>query len=320
MDYLKYAHHTISTEMRAIEKLDLSLNDTFNQACHLLHHTQGKIIVIGMGKSGHIGHKIAATLASTGSPAFFVHPAEASHGDLGMIGPSDVVLAISNSGSTEEIISILPRIKRLGVCLIAMTGNANSVLAQAANLHLLIPKSEEACPLGLAPTSSTTVTLVLGDALAVALLTAKGFTEQDFAHAHPGGNLGKRLLVSVQDLMTQGTKIPIVQPTDSVAKAILEMSQKSLGMTTICHPAKHLLGIFTDGDLRRAFKVGVDLKTTPVCNMMTNNPLSIQPDHMAVKALQIMQERKITTLVVTDTDQNVEGVIHLHQLLDAGIV
>jgi arabinose-5-phosphate isomerase len=273
-----------------------------------------------MGKSGHIGSKIAATLASTGSPAFFVHPGEASHGDLGMITGPDVVLAISNSGETRELITILPMIKRLGVKLISMTGSPNSTLAKVADVNLDVSVTEEACPLNLAPTASTTATLAFGDALAVALLEARGFTEEDFARSHPSGSLGRRLLLRVGDLMHTGEGIPRIPAEGPLSEGLLEMTRKGLGMTTVFDERNQLVGVFTDGDLRRAIDESLDLLTTLMRDVMTPRGRTIQPDLLAAEAVRMMQTYKITSLLVVDEKDQLVGVLHIHDLLRAGVM
>lgn len=317
-DLLALAKAVIDTEIAALSALPERLDDDFLHACEAVLACKGRVIVTGMGKSGHIGNKIAATLASTGTPAFFLHPGEASHGDLGMIVNGDVIIALSNSGTSEEILSILPVIRRLNVCIIAMTGNPNSALAEAADFHIYTGADKEACPLGLAPTSSTTAALVMGDALAVALLEARGFTAEDFARSHPGGRLGKRLLVHVRDIMHTGDDIPQVQPGVRLQQAILEMTRKKLGMTAITDDSGKLLGIFTDGDLRRSFEKGLGLQEQPVSAFMTPNFHSIDGNSLAVEALNLMQEHAITVLPVVQ-DGRVTGIIHMHDLLRAGI-
>jgi arabinose-5-phosphate isomerase len=276
-------------------------------------------MVTGMGKSGHIARKIAATLASTGTPAHFVHPAEASHGDMGMITAQDAVIALSNSGEVGEIITLLPLLKRIGLPLISMTGNAESTLARASEAHLNTGVATEACPLDLAPTSSTTTALVMGDALAIALLEARGFTAEDFAFSHPGGTLGKKLLLKVDDIMHRGARIPRVAPDTTVAQALLEISDKGLGMTTVVDPKGSLAGIFTDGDLRRALDERIDINTVPIAQRMTPSPRSITPGMLAAEALHLMEEHKITSLVVVDDNDAPLGVVHLMALLQAGI-
>lgn len=315
------ASAVIETEAEAVRHLKTRINDAFYQACEYMLDCQGRIVVTGMGKSGHIGGKIAATLASTGTPAFFVHPGEASHGDLGMITEQDVVLALSNSGETDEILTILPLIKRLGVPLIALTGNPTSRLAEEADVHLDISVDKEACPLGLAPTSSTTATLVMGDALAVSLLESRGFTANDFALSHPGGRLGKRLLLHVQDIMHTGEDIPRVSETASLSEALVEMTQKGLGMTVIINPEDQVIGVFTDGDLRRVLDHGeVNVRELSIAECMTRNPKSIHPDQLAAEALQLMDSKRINALPVVDKQQCLLGAINMHDLLRAGVV
>lgn len=310
----------IDIEAKAIEALKNCIGQAFVNACRLLLSCEGRIIVIGMGKSGHIGHKIAATLASTGSPAFFVHPGEASHGDLGMITEKDVVLALSNSGETDEIILILPLIKRLHAPLVVLTGNLNSTLGHAATVALDVSVAQEACPLGLAPTSSTTAALVMGDALAIALLQAKGFTVEDFALSHPAGTLGRRLLLRIEDIMRVGSKIPCVKKEVSLSTALLEMTQKGMGMTTIVSDQNQLIGVFTDGDLRRAIDKGVDVHTTPMDEIMTPNCKTVPLGTLAAQALDLMENHKITTLVVVDEQESMVGIVHMHDLLQARVV
>lgn len=272
-----------------------------------------------MGKSGHIGSKIAATLASTGSPAFFVHPGEASHGDLGMITPQDVLLALSYSGETAEISSLLPIIKRQGVPLVALTGRPDSTLATAANVHLDVSVAKEACPLNLAPTASSTATLAMGDALAVALLDARGFTAEDFARSHPGGSLGRRLLVHVGDIMRTGTALPVVPLEASLSAALLEITSKGMGMTAITETENRIAGIYTDGDLRRSFEKGVDVHTTDVIDVMSKHPQTIKPDALAAEALALMQERKINAVLVSKDGVHLDGALNMHDLLTAGV-
>ncbi len=317
-DLLTLAKAVIDTEIAALAALPSRLDDDFLHACEAILACRGRVIVTGMGKSGHIGNKIAATLASTGTPAFFLHPGEASHGDLGMIVNGDVIIALSNSGTSAEILAILPVIRRLDVCIIAMTGNPHSPMAEAADFHINIGVDKEACPLGLAPTSSTTATLVMGDALAVALLEARGFTANDFARSHPGGRLGKRLLVHVRDIMHTGADIPQVRPDASLQQAILEMTRKKLGMTAITTDTGELLGLFTDGDLRRSFEKGQRLHEQPISALMTTPFRSIDAHSLAVDALNLMQEHAITVLPVVQDDA-VIGIIHMHDLLRAGI-
>ena len=310
----------IQTETEAIATLANRIDQAFVHACELMLKCEGRIVVIGMGKSGHIGGKIAATLASTGSPAFFVHPGEASHGDLGMITTKDVVLALSNSGETEEIITILPLIKRLSIPLITLTGNKTSTLAQAATVNIDVSVEKEACPLGLAPTSSTTAALVMGDALAIALLEAKGFSAEDFARSHPKGRLGRRLLLLVSDIMHTGEKIPIVPPTATLRDALVEMTHKGLGMTAIVDNTLKIHGIFTDGDLRRALDKKCDIHSTIITDVMTAHCKTVVADCLAVEALSLMQSHKITALLIVDKKQTLVGVLHIHDILRAGVV
>lgn len=310
----------IETELAAIQALTSRIDDSFVKACELILACEGRVVVIGMGKSGHIGNKIAATLASTGTPAFFVHPGEASHGDLGMITPKDVVIALSNSGETGEILTILPIIKRLSVPLISITGKASSTLATEADINLDASIEKEACPLGLAPTSSTTVALVLGDALAVALLDARGFTEQDFALSHPGGSLGRRLLLHVKDIMHTGEDIPMVNEDASLRDALFEITRKNLGMTAIVNQQQKLIGIYTDGDLRRTLDKNIDVHSALVKDVMTVNCKTIPQSILAAEALTIMQANKINAMLVVDDDNSLIGALNMHDLLRAGVV
>jgi len=310
----------IQTETKAVAKLAERIDEQFIRACRLLLACKGRVVVTGMGKSGHIAGKIAATLASTGTPAFFVHPGEASHGDLGMITRQDVVLALSNSGETEEILTILPIIKRLGVPLIAMTGNTGSALAKFASVHLDVAVEQEACPLGLAPTASTTAALVMGDALAVSLLQSKGFTRDDFALSHPGGSLGRRLLLQVSDIMHRGAEVPMVADSVTVSKALLEMTEKKLGMTAVVDQSRRVAGIFTDGDLRRMLEKNLDVHVTRVASVMTCPGTVITSGILAAEAMQIMEAKKINALLVVDENRRLEGALNMHDLLRAGIV
>ncbi|HAJ92062.1 MAG TPA: D-arabinose 5-phosphate isomerase [Gammaproteobacteria bacterium] len=311
----------IDTEARAITGLATEINQpTFVQACHLMLACQGRVVVTGMGKSGHIAGKIAATLASTGTPAFFVHPGEASHGDLGMITPADVLLALSNSGETAEIITILPIIKRLNVPLIAMTGNPGSTLSGAAAANINVRVDKEACPLGLAPTASTTAALAMGDALAVALLESRGFTEEDFARSHPGGALGRRLLLLIDDLMHTGDTIPHVELTTPLTATLMEMTRKGLGMTAVMDEQGKLAGIFTDGDLRRVIDHKVDLHTALAKDVMTADCKVVHPGMLAAEALQIMDSTKINALPVVNQENELVGALNMHDLLRAGVV
>jgi len=316
---LQFGKTVFDIEARAIQTLKDRLGDSFVEACNTLLACKGRIIAVGLGKSGHIARKIASTFASTGSPSFFVHAAEANHGDAGMITKNDVLIAISNSGETTELVSILPLIKRLDIPLICLSGAPNSVLAKAATVYLDVSVSEEACPLGLAPTSSTTATLVMGDALAITLLQARGFTAQDFALYHPGGQLGRRLLLKVSDVMRLGNAVPKVQPETKLHDALLEITQKRLGFTTVLNAQDHLQGIYTDGDLRRTLNQNVDVYNTPVSEVMSKNPKTISVDKLAMEALHFMELYKITSLCVVDEDKKLEGVVHIHDLLTAGL-
>lgn len=317
---LEYAKEVFQIEIEAIRALAERLDSLFLQACQYFLDCKGRIIVLGLGKSGHIARKIAATFASTGSPSFFVHASEANHGDAGMITPQDVVFAISNSGKTVEIVSMLPLIKRLDVPFICLTGSPNSILAKAATIHLDVSVPKEACPLGLAPTASTTAALVMGDALAVALLEARGFTAQDFALSHPGGYLGRRLSLTVSDVMYQGTDIPKVYIDTPLNDVLLEMTQKSLGFTTVFDRQERLIGIYTDGDLRRTLQKNLDVYATPIQMVMTKNPKTISPNQLALEALDLMKFHKITSLCVTSERQELLGVLHIHPLLRANLI
>jgi arabinose-5-phosphate isomerase len=319
-DFITTGQQVIATEQAALETLKPFINQSFQQACQLILDCTSRVVVMGMGKSGHIGNKIAATLASTGTPAFFVHPAEASHGDLGMITPQDVIIAISNSGEAHEILSILPVIKRLHIKLISITANGQSSMAQFADVSLEIGKSVEACPLGLAPTSSTTATLVLGDALAVALLAARGFTAEDFALSHPGGALGRKLLLRVSDLMHSGDLLPVVQESTLIKDALLEISRKGLGMTAVVNAHGQLTGIYTDGDLRRTLDLELNIRTTPIVQVMTKNPKTILPQLLAAEAVALMEEKKINGVIVVDEYRHPVGALNMHDLLKAGVV
>ena len=317
--YLDTAKRVIRMEGDAVDALGERIDDSFNRACELLLNCKGRVVVTGMGKSGHIGNKLAATLASTGTPAFFVHPGEASHGDMGMITAGDVVIALSNSGSTAELVTLIPLLKLLAVPVIAMTGKPNSELASSADVHLDVGVEQEACPLNLAPTSSTTVTLVMGDALAIALLEARGFTADDFAFSHPGGALGRRLLLKIDNIMHTGEAIPHINTGAKLSDALLEMSSKALGMTTVLNEDGSLAGIFTDGDLRRAIDRGIDIHQAKIDDVMTANCRSIKPGILAAEALRIMEDNKITVLVALDDHAKPVGVIHTHDLLKAGV-
>lgn len=316
---IQHGKRVLDIEARAIAVLVERLDHRFEQAVDLLYGCTSKVVVSGMGKSGLIGQKIAATLASTGTPAFFVHPAEGVHGDLGMLGRGDVLIAISNSGETEELLKILPFIKRLNIPVIAMTGRVQSMLAKHSEVVLDISVKEEACPMGLTPTASTTAALAMGDALAIALLQKRGFREEDFAQFHPGGTLGRRLLLRVRDLMHKGEQIPRVPADAPLREAILEMTRKKFGMTTVVDGMGRLSGVITDGDLRRLLERGIDLTALQAGELASKNPKTIGPDDLAARAVQIMEQYSITSLVVCE-DQRVVGVIHLHDLLKSGIV
>ncbi|PMB54985.1 Arabinose 5-phosphate isomerase [Coxiella-like endosymbiont] len=310
----------IATELQAIQLLQERINKDFSIACKTLLACKGRVVVLGMGKSGHIARKISATFASTGTPSFYVHPGEASHGDVGMITKEDVALVISYSGETLEIINILPTIKRLAIPLLIFTGKLQSSLARTADVIIDISVHKEACPLGLAPTSSTTATLVMGDALAITLLEARGFTTEDFARVHPGGSLGKRLLLHIDDLMHTKNHMPIVKPDYMLDEVLVEITKKSLGMTAVIEDNGHLVGVFTDGDLRRTLDKGYDIHRTPIKEVMSKNGITIRPNLLAAEALKIMHENKITSLLVTDEECYLLGVIHMHDLLHAGII
>src|SRR5690554_219192 len=319
-DFIESAKRTIDLEQQAVTELKQRLTSDFTVACQLILQGQGRVVVTGMGKSGHIGRKIAATLASSGTPAFFVHPGEASHGDMGMIQPEDIVIALSNSGETHEVTSLLPLLQRMGSKLISLTGNPNSTLAKAADAHLDSGVKQEACPLNLAPTSSTTCALVMGDTLAVALLEARGFSAEDFAFSHPGGSLGRRLLLRVSDIMHSGDAIPKVTEDVSLSTALLEITRKGLGMTTVVNTKGELTGIFTDGDLRRTLDKSVDVHTTVIRDVMTRHGKTIRADHLAAEALNMMEELKINALPVTDENGQLTGAINMHDLLRAGVI
>ena len=319
-ELLELGREVLRIEADAVLGLVGRLGPSFVEAVRLVLECRGRVVVSGMGKSGHVGNKIAATLASTGTPAFFVHPAEASHGDLGMITADDVVIALSNSGESSELVAIVPLLKRHGTRLIAITGVATSTLATLADVHLDAAVEKEACPLGLAPTSSTTAALALGDALAVALLKARGFSAQDFARSHPGGKLGRRLLVRVSDVMHTGKELPKVGHDASLVEALLEMSAKGLGMTAIVDGDNHILGIFTDGDLRRVLAAGVDLSSARIADLMKRNPRTIDPDRLAAEAVQQMEAMRINGLLVADSNNHLVGVFNMHDLLRAGVL
>jgi arabinose-5-phosphate isomerase len=319
-DLTERAQRVLEIEAQAISNLIPTIGAEFSEACRLVLECPGRVVVTGMGKSGHVGSKIAATLASTGTPAFFVHPGEASHGDLGMITPKDLVIAVSYSGETAEIITILPLLKRLGLPLITMTGAPDSTLGRGASVVLNASVSEEACPLNLAPTASTTAALAMGDALAVALLESRGFTEEDFARSHPGGSLGKRLLLRVEDLMHTGDQIPRVEADTLMADGLLEMTRKGLGMTAVVTPDGHLQGIFTDGDLRRALDDNLDIHNTSMRDVMTAQCKTVQPDQLAAEAVHIMEQHKIMGLLVTDENGILIGALNVHDFLRAGVM
>ncbi len=318
--YIELGLAVLKTEADAITALSKRLDQSFHDACELILQCDGRIVVTGMGKSGHIGNKIAATLASTGTPAFFMHPGEASHGDLGMITAHDLVIALSNSGETSEITLLLPLLKRLGIPLIALTGKPSSTLARSADIHLDVSVAREACPLGLAPTSSTTASLAMGDALAIAVLEARGFTEEDFALSHPGGDLGRRLLLRVSDIMHTGDAIPLVTATTTLKHTLIEMTAKGLGMAGVIDDGDRLIGIYTDGDLRRTFEKMPDIATARVTDFMTANPVTIEAERIASEALKLMHDKKINALMVVDAERRVQGALNMHDLLRAGVV
>ncbi len=317
---LDAGRRVLNIEARAVQALVQRLDGGFSEAVDLLYDCKGKVVVSGMGKSGLIGQKIAATMASTGTPSFFLHPAEGLHGDLGMVARGDVLIAISNSGETQEILQLLPFMERMSIPVMAIVGRMSSTLAKNSAVALDVSVAEEACPMGLAPTASTTATLAMGDALAVALLEKRGFKEQDFAQFHPGGTLGRRLLVRVRDVMHVGKELPQVRETVSASEAILEMSAKKLGMTTVVDQAGALAGIITDGDLRRFFQRGGDFSNTTAGSLASRHPKLIGPDELAAKAVEMMERYSITTLVVADTVKQIVGIVHLHDLLKHGIV
>ncbi|TCV98769.1 arabinose-5-phosphate isomerase KdsD [Biostraticola tofi] len=318
-DFPAAGKQVLATEREGLAQLDQYINDDFRRACEKIFNCTGKVVVMGMGKSGHIGRKLAATFASTGTPAFFVHPAEASHGDLGMVSPQDVIIALSNSGESHEILALIPVLKRLRISLICMTGNPESTMGKAADVHLCVHVPFEACPLGLAPTTSTTAALVMGDALAVSLLQARGFTAEDFALSHPGGALGRKLLLRVSDIMHSGSDIPVTPLDASLRDALLEITRKNLGMTVICDDDMNIQGIFTDGDLRRVFDMGIDLNQARIASLMTAGGIRVSPAMLAVDALNIMQSRHITSVLVAEHDRLL-GVVHMHDMLRAGVV
>jgi arabinose-5-phosphate isomerase len=317
---LEAGRRALGIEADAVAALAARLGPDFVKACRLCLACTGRIVVTGMGKSGHVAGKVAATLASTGSPAFFLHPAEASHGDLGMITRQDVVLALSNSGETNELLTILPLIKRMGVPLLAMTGRPGSTLAREADVHLDVSVPAEACPLNLAPTASTTATLAMGDALAVALLELRGFTSEDFARSHPGGKLGRQLLLRVADVMRSGTDLPMVGEATTLSGGLLEMSRKGLGLTAIVDDDRRVRGVFTDGDLRRTLDGQLDVHHTPMSAVMTRNCKVIGPQELAAEAVRLMEQYRITGLLVVDADGRLVGALNVHDLLRAGVM
>lgn len=319
-ELLTLAGRVLEIESRAVLQLKQRLDRSFAAACKLCLETTGRVVVTGMGKSGHIGGKIAATLASTGTPSFFMHPAEASHGDLGMITEQDLLLAVSYSGETQEVVTILPLVKRMGTRLLSLTGKPGSTLAKAADVHLNVAVDEEACPLNLAPTASTTATLAMGDALAVALLESRGFTAEDFARSHPSGSLGKRLILRVSDVMHTGQEIPAVTEHVKLREGLVEMSRKGLGMTAIVDDEMRILGIFTDGDLRRALDANIDVHKTEMSKVMHRGSKTVLPDVLAAEAVHLMEEHKITGLLVADTDNRLVGALNVHDLFRAGIM
>ena len=317
---LDLARRVLDIESRAVDKLKSRLDSSFVAACELCLATSSRVVVTGMGKSGHVARKISATLASTGTPSFYVHPAEASHGDLGMITANDLLMAVSYSGETEEVVTILPLIKRIGAQLICLTGKPASTLGKAADVHLDVSVDEEACPLNLAPTASTTATLAMGDALAVALLESRGFTAEDFALSHPSGSLGKRLVLRVADVMHTGDDVPAVSGEFLLRDGLVEMTQKSLGMTAIIDAERRVLGIFTDGDLRRTLDAGIDVHKTTMNTVMHADCKVTNPDVLAAEAVRIMEENKITGLLVTDQDMRLVGALNIHDLFRAGVM
>ena len=318
-DYISVAKRVLDIESSAIADLKSDLGESFINACEICFNCSGKIIVMGLGKSGHIADKIAATFASTGTPAFFIHPSEAIHGDLGMIDSEDVVLVLSNSGETEEIVSLIPVIKNMGIKIIALTGNEESKLSTEADIHVHVLVKEEACPMNLAPTASTSAALAMGDAIAVALLEKRGFTKEDFAKSHPGGSLGKQLLLSVQDIMHKGDEIPAVYETDKLASGLIEMSEKALGMTVVLNQKDDLVGIFTDGDLRRTLENKIDIQKTTMKEVMTKDPYVIKKETLAYNAVAKIQEKKITSLIIVE-GKKVIGALNIHDLFRAGVM
>ena len=319
MEFCKFGLDVIEIEAQAIAGLSQRMDEHFDAACKILLACQGRVVVTGIGKSGHIAGKMAATLASTGTPAFFLHPAEASHGDFGMITSHDVLIAISNSGNTQEIVTLLPLVKRLAIPLIGLTGNPRSAIAEYADVHLDLSIQQEACPLGLAPTTSTTVALVMGDAIAIALLQARGFKTEDFARIHPGGTLGKKLLLRAEDIAHQGNALPIVYDTTPINEALIEVTEKKLGMTCVVDQQGVLVGVYTDGDIRRTLTKHVDIQTTQIAEVMTTHCKTIKPGMLAAEALSIMQQHHITSLIMVNEASCPIAVLHLHDLLRAGV-
>ena len=317
---LELAREVLNIEAAAVQALAARLDENFLNALNVILRCEGRVIVSGMGKSGHIARKIASTMSSTGTPAYFVHPGEASHGDLGMITHSDVIIALSYSGESQELMTIVPMIKRQGAKLVSMTGNPSSSLAKAADIHLNASIDKEACPMGLAPTASTTAALALGDALAVALLDAKGFGAEDFARSHPGGSLGRRLLTRVRDIMRSEERLPMVRENAVLSDAILEISKKGVGMTAIVDAGQHVLGIYTDGDLRRTLEKKLDFNATPVRSVMSSNPRCIGPDALAAEAVQMMEQYNINQMLVVDEQHRLVGALNMHDLLHAKVI
>ena len=316
----EFGRQVIEIEARMIKSLTHRIDHHFAKACQYLHDCQGRIVVMGVGKSGHVSKKIAATFASTGSPSFFIHPSEARHGDIGMITKLDVILALSNSGESEEIIDILPSIKRIGIPIVSLTGKPQSTLAKAATVNIDVSVEQEACPLGLAPTSSTTAALVMGDALAMALLEKRGFTKNDFALSHPGGTLGRRLLLTVNEIMHKNDNVPMISSKSTLKDALVEMTRKKLGMTTIINELKELIGVFTDGDVRRALDQNIDIHHTSIDKIMSKNPKTISANLLAAEALNMMEQFKITSLIVANELKQPIGIVHIHDILNAGVV
>lgn len=319
-EIIAIARDVLQIEAKAISDLIERLDGSFSEAVRLIQERRGRVVVSGIGKSGHIARKIASTLASTGTPSFFVHPAEASHGDLGMVLREDVFIALSNSGESEEVLAIVPLLKRQGAKLIAFTGNPESTLAREADVHLYASAEKEACPLNLAPTASTTAALALGDALAVALMHAKGFTRDEFALSHPGGTLGRRLLTHVRDVMVTGENAPSVGPDATLMDALLEMSRGGMGMTAVLDDTQRVIGIFTDGDLRRTLEKGADVRATPIRSVMATSPRTIAPDRLAVEAVEIMERNKVNQILVVDAEKRLIGALNMHDLFRAKVI